>query len=69
MTDSTHRPPYGQPRPHDEIASRTSILRRAGDLLDDAGHRVLRLRGARALRDRALEALAVSGLGTERPAR
>lgn len=50
-------------------SGRTAVLRRVGDLLDDAGYRVLRLRGVRALRDRPLEALAVSALGADRPGR
>jgi DNA-binding CsgD family transcriptional regulator len=50
-------------------AGRTAVLRRVGDLLGDDGYRLLTVRGARALQDRPLEALAVSTLGVERPAR
>ncbi|PFG41383.1 DNA-binding CsgD family transcriptional regulator [Isoptericola jiangsuensis] len=50
-------------------AGRTAVLQRLGELLGDDGHRVLAVRGARALRDHSLEALAVSDLGADRPTR
>lgn len=50
-------------------SGRSAVLRRSGDLLADAGYEVLRVRGVRALRDKALEALAVSDLAADRPAR
>jgi len=50
-------------------SGRTAILDRAAAVLDDDGYHVLRVRGARPLRNRPLEALAVSGLAAGRPLR
>jgi DNA-binding CsgD family transcriptional regulator len=50
-------------------SGRTEVLRRVADLLGDDGYDTVVVRGSRALRDRPLEALAVSDLGTSRPAR